>query len=275
MGSEAKRIPKIPGRTECEDSDWPCSPSPAQLAPGEVHVWRASLDQSPESVARLAELLGEDERERAARFFFEKDRRRFTVARGILRTLLAGYLGIRPEAVRFRYGLRGKPFLEPEGGAETLRFNLSHSNEMALLAFSPGRELGIDIEWMRANLACEQIAERFFSPSEVGTLRSLPPEVRPRAFFTCWTRKEAFIKARGTGLSSPLAEFDVSLAPGEPARLLRTAWDRDEAARWELRELHPAPNYAAALAVEGAGWRLHRWHWLPAEEEPGVTGVKP
>lgn len=248
---------------EEREAPWALPASPLRLAPGEVHIWRASLEQPPEVLDLVAAALSEDERERAARFLFEKDRRRFSAARGILRDLVGRYLGIRAEEVRFRYRLKGKPFLETESTENPIRFNLSHSHEMALLAFTTAREVGIDIEWMRPGLSCEQIAARFFSTTEAETLRGLPAESRPAGFFTCWTRKEAFMKARGDGLSLPLGDFDVTLAPGEPARLLRTAWDPAEAARWSLRELAPAPNYAAALAIEGEASHLRLWQWLP------------
>jgi 4'-phosphopantetheinyl transferase len=121
--------------------------------------------------------------------------------------------------------------------------------------------VGIDLEYIRSDLAVEQIAERFFSRREIATLRALPIDLRTYAFFLCWTRKEAYIKARGEGLSLPLDQFDVSLIPGEPAALLNTQRDLYEVSRWSLQELTPAPGYAAALAVEGHGWHLACWQW--------------
>jgi len=140
---------------------------------------------------------------------------------------------------------------------------------MALYAVAYRREVGIDLELIRHGLEEEQIADRFFSRREISTLRALPAALRRYAFFLCWTRKEAYIKARGEGLSLPLDQFDVSLIPGEPAALLRTRPDSDEALRWSLQELTPGPpGYAAALAVEGEGWSLALWQW---SSTPGST----
>ncbi len=138
---------------------------------------------------------------------------------------------------------------------------MSHSHGVALYAVTRDREVGIDLEFIRRDLEVEQIAERFFSRRETATLRALPTALREYAFFLCWTRKEAYIKARGEGLSLPLDQFDVSLIPGEPAALLSTQPDSDEALRWSLQELTLASGYVAALAVEGRGWSLSCWQW--------------
>jgi 4'-phosphopantetheinyl transferase len=183
------------------------------------------------------------------------------VARGLLRAILGRYLGCSPADVRFCYGPRGKPALNDARGGEALRFNLSHSRGIALYAVTRGREVGVDVEAIRPEVEIASVARRVFSPSERATLHSLPPELQSEAFFNGWTRKEAFIKATGEGLARPLDEFDVSIAPGEPARLLATQPDADEAARWTLRELLPGPGYRAAVAVEGTGWRLAYWRW--------------
>jgi 4'-phosphopantetheinyl transferase len=132
---------------------------------------------------------------------------------------------------------------------------------VALYAVARGREIGIDLEFMRCDLEVEEIAERFFSRRETATLRALPTDLRKYAFFLCWTRKEAYIKARGEGLSLPLNQFDVSLIPGEPAALLSAQPDSDEALRWSLHEMTIASGYVAALAVEGRGWSLSCWQW--------------
>lgn len=223
------------------------------LSPGEVHAWIASLDQPPDQVARLWQTLADDERERARRFYFPRDRDHFVVARGMLRALLACYLREAPEAVGFRYGPYGKPEL---ANASPLRFNLSHAHGQALYALAWEREIGADIEWMRRDVTSEQIAERFFSPREGAALRALSPEQQITGFFNCWTRKEAYIKARGLGLSLPLDSFDVTLAPEEAPALLETRPDPDDAARWSLAAIDAGPGYAAAIAVEGRGWRL-------------------
>jgi len=220
----------------------------------EVHVWFVSLDQSACCVGRLADLLSPDERTRAERFYFERDRARFIAGRGLLRTILAFYSGADPRRLEFRYGPRGKPSLAP--GFGDLRFNLSHARGRALYAIARGREIGVDIEEVRPMPDAEKIAERFFSRREYQVFRALPASARPRAFFDCWTRKEAFIKALGDGLAYPLDRFDVSLSPGEPARLLRIEGDPQGPAGWSLRELALGLTHVAALAVEGHGLDL-------------------
>ncbi len=243
------------------DSPWFSPPQRLSLDSGAVHVWRACLDQSSWPVERFRDTLDADERSRADRFHFSRDRERFIVARGVLRALLGRYLNRAPESLTFSYSAYGKPALASEPGADAIRFNLSHSHGMALYAVTRGREVGVDLEFIRCDLEAEQIAERFFSHSEIVALRALPPGVRKYAFFLCWTRKEAYIKARGEGLSMPLDQFEVSLIPGEPAALLSTKPDSDEALRWSLRDLNPACGYAAALATKGRDWTLSCWQW--------------
>ncbi|GIX47817.1 MAG: 4'-phosphopantetheinyl transferase [Candidatus Tectimicrobiota bacterium] len=240
---------------------WQAPPAQPVLHHDEVHVWRLWLEVPAPSVAGLQALLAPEEQARAARFYFARHRRRFIVARGVLRLLLGHYTGLPASQIALGYGPQGKPALVPEA---PLRFNLSHAGGLALYAFALGREVGIDVERLRPEPLREGVAERFFSPREVATLRALPPPLQVPAFFACWTRKEAFIKAKGGGLSIPLAQFDVTLAPHEPVALLRTAWDAQEAARWSLQALEAAPGYAAALAVEGHGWRLRCWDYPPA-----------
>ena len=227
----------------------------------EVHVWRAALDQTSSQIQRFLHNLAADEQARAGRFYFERDRERFIVARGVLRAILGGYLNRAPEGLSFCYSSHGKPALTGESGGDEIRFNVAHSQEVALYAVTRGRQLGIDVERIRFDLSVAEIAERFFSPREVATLRALPAELQRQAFFLCWTRKEAYIKARGQGLSLPLDQFDVSLAPGEPAAVLASQQDPSDASRWSLQELTPAAGYVAALAVEGHGWRLTCWQW--------------
>ena len=240
---------------------WGFPPATIALGDNDVHVWRVSLDESAPQRNRLLRTLAADERTKAERFHFQKDRERFVTAHGILRAILGRYLNRDPESLSFCYGSHGKPVLAGESGADALRFNMSHSHEAVLYAVTRGREIGIDVEFIRCDLEAEQIAERFFSKKEIATLRSLPPGIRQYAFFLCWTRKEAYIKARGEGLSIPLDQFDVSLIPGEPAALLSTQTDSDEALRWSLHELALGAGYAAALAAEGRDWTLTCWQW--------------
>ncbi len=227
-----------------------------------VHVWRASLEQATERVQQLSQWLSPDERERAVRFHFERDRRRFIVCRGVLRMIFSRYLGIEPDQVQFRYRLHGKPDLSERLGDGTLQFNLAHSNELAIYAFTYNREVGIDLEYIHPVPDAEQVALRFFSAGENATLQRLDKSQRLEGFFNCWTRKEAWVKALGDGLTQPLEQFDVSLVPGEPARLLRVARSPKQVTGWSLRSLAPAHGYVGALAVEGSDWHLECWQCL-------------
>jgi 4'-phosphopantetheinyl transferase len=217
------------------------------------------LNLPASQIHRLRHTLAADELERAERFHFEKDRQHFIAGRGLLRLILGHYLDTTPSQLRFHYSDYGKPALVLSPRQAPLNFNVSHSYGLALYAVTLGREVGLDVEKIRSDLEYEEIAERFFSPRESAVLLRLPTEVKPRAFFNCWTRKEAYIKARGEGLSLPLDQFDVSLAPGEPARLLDVRGDPQEASRWSLQALKPVSGYVAALAVEGSDWHLKCW----------------
>jgi len=249
------------GRAEDVEGEWGSAPSQVRATHEEVHVWRVSCGLSAREVRELRGLLSADEEARADRFRFARDRDDFTVARGVLRVILGRYTGREPGDIRFIYSPFGKPSLDEGAGGGALRFNLSHSGGVALYAVTLGREIGVDVERVREDMDCVGVADRFFSADEVGVLHSLAPEAQTRAFFDCWARKEAYIKAHGHGLSLPLDSFDVSLAPGEPAALLRTREDAAEASRWTLRELTVGEGFSAALAVEGGGWRLRCWRW--------------
>ncbi len=227
-----------------------------ELARGAIHVWRAATEVSASRLARLYELLASDERERAARFRREADRRRYTVARGVLRSLLGRYLGVEPAALAFRYGAHGKPALSQAAAGGDLRFNLSHSHGLALHAFAVGREVGVDIERMRPDTDIMGVARHSFSPAELEALTSLPSAWRRAAFFDGWCRKEAFIKACGEGVALGLRRFDVTLRPDESAALLRFEGDPAAASRWSMRALDAGEGYRAALVVEGEGWDL-------------------
>lgn len=240
---------------------WGPPPNHLNLSTGEVHVWLSSLDFSPPRIDNFRRTLDDEERDRAARFHFQKDRDHFIAGRGLLRDILGRYLGLEPRRLQFRYSSYGKPDLAEQPRNERLCFNVSNSHGLALFGITCGRQIGVDLEYVRSGLADERIAEHFFSAQEIRTLRALPPRVQNEAFFNCWTRKEAYIKARGEGLSVPLHLFDVSLAPGEPAALLNTRVDDQEASRWMLRELSPAPEFVGAVAVEGSDWELKCWRW--------------
>ena len=230
------------------------------LGEDEIHVWHANLDQTTSRVLGFETTLAPDERRRADRFHFQTDRDHFIVARGLLRAILSRYLDLKPSQLRFCYSLYGKPALAKESGGDVLRFNLSHSHGIALYALTLHRDLGIDLEQIRTDWPSEQIAARFFTPSEVAQLRALPANVWHEAFFHCWTRKEAYIKARGEGVSLSLDKFEVSLAPGDSAALLSVKGDPQEASRWSMKELTVGPGYAAALVVQGHDWQPKCWH---------------
>jgi 4'-phosphopantetheinyl transferase len=235
-----------------------CQP-PAELPwpHAEVHVWRATLAWPEAAAYRLEQCLAADERDQMERFRFEKDRRRYLLGRGLLRSLLGRYLDVSPQALRFETTAAGKPHLA--SGQRQLQFNLAHSGEYVLIAIADGRAVGIDVEEVEDDIEARQVAAHFFSPNERRDLEMLTGRARIEAFFECWTRKEAYVKARGEGLSLPLDQFDVSLRPGEPARLIATRLDPAEAQRWQLSGLDVADGYKAALAVEGEGCTLRFW----------------
>ena len=209
-------------------------------APVVAAIALVELDIGAEALALYASWLDADERGRAARFRFDRDRNRFVARRGQLRELLGNDLGIAPGALRLAEDGYGKPVLldDPE-----LNFNLSHSNGHALIATARGSAIGCDIEWRNPELACPKVARRLFAPAEYEALIALPPEQWVAGFYNCWTRKEAYVKALGLGLSYPLDAFTVSVAPGEPARFT------SEEKGWTLSAFEPAPGYQAALVT--------------------------
>jgi len=236
---------------------WQKPEQPPELHQDELHVWRVQFDLEVEAPEHLYAVLSPEERERAGFFHFQKDRVRYVSTRGALRLLLARYLNLRAEDLRFETNAHGKPYLD--GG--DVRFNVSHSGQVALLAFARGREVGVDVEFLRPGLIDAHIAERYFSPAEVAALQALPPEQHREAFFNCWTRKEAYIKAVGQGLSIPLDSFEVSREPGKPAALLVTRPDAQEARRWSMFALQLGPGYAGAVVVQGQDVDLRCWEW--------------
>lgn len=217
--------------------------------PGAVHVWTARLDDlSEEEFAALRACLDADETTRAQRFYFERDRRHFTAARGSLRRLLGRYLGIPAEQVCFGYGPRGKPFVAANQTA--LRFNLSHSHGRAMFVFAHGRDVGIDLEaGARLGDDWPGLVRRVFSAREQALLAALPPEARRAGFLNGWTRKEAYLKATGLGIVDGLQTIEVTLSPDDPPALLAAP----AGMAWTLRDLPMDGGFAAALVVEGAG----------------------
>ncbi len=243
-------------------TDWVWSPPPTALTlPADtVHVWRVVLDQPEFAVHQLRESLTAAELTRAGRFHFERDQRCYMVAHAALRRIIGCYVRRAPQQIEFRVGSHDKPAVIDD----QLHFNLSHSHELALCAFTLQREIGVDVEYTpRAVSDRDKLAERFFSARENEVYRALPPEQQGLAFFRCWTRKEAFIKAIGDGLSYPLDRFDVSFAPDQPAALLSINDDVALAQRWSLIPLEPAVDYVGAVAVEGRRWQVAYYTWNP------------
>jgi 4'-phosphopantetheinyl transferase len=248
-----------------ESAAWPVVTAIPRLGSNEVHVWHIDLEDKVEKLCRLDRLLAGDERERAERFHFQVDRQRFIVGRIALRTLLGRYLGQEPESVRLCYNSWGKPGLVQTQSNIDLRFNVAHSGGIALVALTLGRALGVDIEWTRPEVECLELARHYFSPLEVAALESAPAADRLRAFYKVWTRKEAYVKAHGVGLSLPLDSFSVNLV--EPPQLVSTEHDPNQLGRWEFHSLAPASDCIGALAVEGAGLRVRCHKWSAANVE--------
>ena len=258
------------------------------MAAGQVHVWLVRADDAALCMACCENLLATAERDRAARFKFEKDRRLYTVAHAALRSILAGYLNVAPGDLEFEIGQRGKPRLAPTFSKDSLEFNLSHSSEVALIAVTREREIGVDIEHVKKEFAFAEVAERYFTTREVSAIRALPQDLQRRAFYQCWTSKEAFLKAKGVGLSGELDEVEILLdveggAPrASPWHLLispgggilskspRPRPGLESKGRvqvkstlpgWYLSELNPCDGYVGAVALEGNGFDLKCYGW--------------
>ena len=229
------------------DIPWPSPPKQVGLAGDEVHVWVAVLDSPGLPFQSLERSLSSDELRRADRFHFEKDHRHYVVSRALLRVILGRYLDLEPSQIRFEHNPHGKPFLARELHGDTPRFKVSHSHGIALYAVTYSREIGIDIERIRKHADRETIAERFFSAQEAAMIRAVSEDLRDRAFFACWTRREAYLKVRGEGLSPSRGteEFDVD----------------HSALPWSFVEITSIPGYVAAVAAEGHDWRLKCWRW--------------
>src|SRR5277367_2692977 len=240
--------------------EWSSPAATPRLADREIHVWRTSLSTDELTLRRLEATLADQEKARAARFIFERDRDRYIAARGIVRDLLGQYLRCAPQSIEFVYGPHGKPALAGAALRPAICFNLSHSHGLTVAAIGREREVGIDVELIRPEFAGEQIARRYFSAKEIDELSGLPAELRTEGFFLCWTRKEAYIKAKGDGLQIPLDSFDVSLSPGRPATLASV----DEP-RWGIESFIPSlaseSNYAAAIVAEGKDWTARYFAW--------------
>jgi 4'-phosphopantetheinyl transferase len=237
---------------------WLNSPDNLILSEEEAHVWRADLNLNEGFQNSFLNLLSADEKNRAKKFRFAKDSQNFIVARGILRLLIGKYLEINPAEVSFQYSEFGKPSIAHNN---SLQFNISHSQNIALFAFTKKFNIGIDVEFVNPNIEVKEIATSFFSTNEIKNLLALPEQQQTLGFFYCWTRKEAFIKAVGEGLSFPLDKFEVSLEPNKPAKLLATDWQPKDVAKWSIYSLSPKANFVGSLVIEGLVEKVKCWSW--------------
>ncbi len=246
-------------RHKCKE--WLRPPSGVKLRAEEVHLWRAPLDLRGATLERLYGTLADDEKVRADRFRFAEGRAHFAAARGVLREILARYAGVDPAGLQFGYQPSGKPFLLAGTGAGELQFNLSHSKGMGLYGVTLGRPVGVDIELVRQGPELSRIAERFFTLKEAEALRNCPAHLQAEAFFRCWTRKEAFIKASGEGFARGLASFEVSIEPGDYDALRGANDDPAAVERWHLANVDAGAGFAAAVAVAQRGLAFACWEW--------------
>lgn len=233
------------------------------LTVGVVDIWQIPLSIQATRIRDCRSILSQDENQRADRFYFDRDRNRFIAARSATRRILSMYVEMAPGDLVFCYGLKGKPELSAQQAGREIKFNLSHSRDVGLLTVARAQSVGVDIEFIDYDFASDEIATRFFSVKEVDTWRNLSSSQKAGAFFSCWTRKEAYIKALGEGLSVPLDSFDVAFGPGVEAALLRVASLPHEVARWSMYNVEAPAGYAAALVIEGQGHRLRRRPWEP------------
>ncbi|HTR42237.1 MAG TPA: 4'-phosphopantetheinyl transferase superfamily protein [Pseudomonadales bacterium] len=240
---------------------WKLPPGQPPLAGRDVHIWEASLNKSGERFLSLEQMLSQDERARARQFKFETDRNRFIAGRGLLRTILGSYAQTDPAQLHFTYSKRGKPALRDISGQSMLHFNVAHSKDLILIAVTRACAVGVDVEWIHPINDAEDIAARFFSPRETAKLMALANEQRIPAFFYLWTRKEAWLKATGDGISEMLNQVEVSFLPEEPASVLAISGNVEAAQRWTMMGLPPAPGFAAAITMEARDLQFSCWQW--------------
>lgn len=243
---------------------WQLRQQPGDLGSGEVHLWVASLRRERGVLSTFEATLSQDEKERAHRFKKVEDADRYVAARGLLRNLLGTYLALSPGQIQFEYNALGKPHLVTKEGVHSLNFSVSHSDELGLFGFARQYRIGVDLECNRSEFDFDDLVERYFSLAEVERLRSLPADQQKEAFYRGWTRKEAYLKARGDGLSYPLEKVEVTLTPDEPALLLGVADDPDASHHWVLQHLSPAMDYIGAVAVETDRVSFTYGTWEPA-----------
>lgn len=225
----------------------------------EVHLWYLNVEDHKNRLAVYEELLDNEEKEKAYRYKFDKDRNCSIIARGVLRTLLGSYSNELPERITFSFGPFGKPEVYNNSG---IQFNISHSRDAIVLGFIKNDAIGVDVEFMDEKIDALQIAKHFFSNEERVALSAVSEDERVEAFYNCWTRKEAFIKALGDGLSFPLDQFVVSLTPALKAELLKTKWDQMEKEKWALHSFNPEKKYVSAFTVNGKVSDIKLWKYL-------------
>jgi 4'-phosphopantetheinyl transferase len=236
------------------DAKWLAPPENLPPLANRVHAWLVRLDNERFCTACGDSLLGADEKDRASRFKFQRDRTRYIVSHAALRSILAAYLSVAAEELQFSLGAHGKPRLVSIQAKGIIQFNLSHSNNLALIVVAQG-EIGVDVEWMKEDFPVMEVAQRFFTVKEIAALAALPIRLQSEAFYKCWTSKEAFLKAKGTGLSGELDEVEIVLTPENRVRI------RGTVSNWSLYELNPSDGYAGALVVEGLGHEIKRYRW--------------
>jgi len=250
-----------------EAEPWRAAPVRLTFPFDHIEVWRICLSACESSTGGRS-VLSSDEIARAERFHFTRDRQHFVRCRSAVREILGRYLGIPAQDIRFSYEANGKPQVVEDQNPQQLRFNISHSSGLAVIAVASVRAIGVDVEKIRPDVEYLELAERFFSTNEYQALSAMPSNQLARAFFACWTRKEAFIKACGDGLSFPLSEFSVSIDPDAPATLQEVRTDPRAATRWSLLSLEPQEGFIGALAVEGPAQTIEQWRFdLDAESE--------
>lgn len=233
------------------------------LASRDVHIWRAFFDAWQPEVSRLTSVLNAAERERASRFYFEKDRSASIISRGLLRLLLGRYCSLDPQQIAFDYNEYGKPILVQDKQSAPIHFNLAHSHNTVVYAFTFIDSVGIDVEYIRSNIEYEDLAQHYFSPFEIAQLQAVSVTQKSQAFYAGWARKEAYIKARGKGLSIALDAFDVTLQPDAPARLVACREDAQDVEDWSLYALPAEDDYASALVLKGECEKLHYFQIHP------------
>lgn len=238
---------------------WPISETDLYLSGDDVHIWCATLNPPDSCVEQIAQTLSADELKRAERFHFLEHRKQFITAHGLMRKLLANYLHIEASEIVFDYGANGKPFLSEKFTKEKIRLNLSHSNGYALMAFAYDREIGVDIEYIRDFADIYMVAKQVFSTKDYDILQSFTEIERKKAFFKIWTRKEAYLKAKGEGFSSALTNIDISFYTNDNSTSIRLGGNSEAKGHWTVQDLKPLPGYAAAFVIEGDEPVHHCW----------------